>query len=214
MAGEGSVGEEPLGDLGVALLSTAQAFQLAASCPRLEASTRLAVMASGAAEALALMRALPGRHAVQLKCPDSIASQVDESEALRALLRHPSLCGLDICFEGEPPSIDVGVWCAAAYAAVVDALSPNGQCEGCTLEHLRIKDSLGDAHQDPVSAFSDAAAVTAAWAGGAATVGMQPLERVSVLMFAASFPERHLHGFPRLSSPSVCSLHQYPRALE
>lgn len=83
--------------------SPEQALQLSASCPRLDSSTRVAMRVCGAEEAVRLLDALPGRHAVLLMAPAvaSDATQLDaataEPAALDALLRHPRLCGLSVC---------------------------------------------------------------------------------------------------------------------
>lgn len=142
-------------------VSAEQALQISASCPHLNPSTRLTFSASGAAQAVALLDALPGRHDVWLEPPEQ-ASPVDggEGRALRVLLRHPRLHALTRHGRPEAMLAD-GPWLDAALAAVVDALSPQGQREGCSLEHLSV--IYGGAAYEGQVAFPDVASVAKAF---------------------------------------------------
>lgn len=151
---DGECQADPLGHL--ALLSPEQALEVRASCPRLECSTRLAVLAAGAAQAVELLDALPGCHAVQLTAPtaaDASAAPAAELAALGALMRHSRLRGLHLCLKDPAPPLAHGVWFDAALAAVTAALSPPGQLQGCSLQHLSVFDNRNEHLAEPGSAF-------------------------------------------------------------
>lgn len=175
---------------GLPLLSSKEALRLLASCPHLDVSTRLSVRAEGAAQAVALLDALPGRHAVFLSPPAEPPGAsgapfppADDAEqaALRALLRHPRLCALGVSVpawdESEPWRAD-SWFDAHALPAIVDALGPQGQRDGCSLEHLRVEEYPSD-EMARTPAFPDAAAVAAAF-----SAARPPMPECSLRSFA------------------------------
>lgn len=152
---------DSVGDRGGVTLSAEQALQISASCAHLDASTRLAFAGTGAAQAVALLDALPGRHAVRLERQAAAGPDPDgaEAAALTALLRHPGLCALSYKHTTREP--DDSQWLDAVQAAVLHALSPQGQREGSALERLDVRDGR-KAHEGHV-AFPDVASVADAF---------------------------------------------------
>lgn len=192
------------------VLSPKQALQLIASCPRLDASTRLAVYAAGASEAIALLNALPGRHAVELRPP---MASIDERDALRTLLRHPRLADLSLRLSERSDAPHGRAWLDAALAAILDALSPQGQLEGCSLHRLWLNDERAGMNPPGAVAFPDAAAVAQALAGRAAAGGptaAAPLQRCSLESFfytGCGVPRAFVRGVLAATCGSLRRLH-------
>lgn len=148
----------------IPFLSPGQAKQLRASCPRLDASTRLAFCAKHPAQALALLDALPGRHAVRL-LPATAKPAPALQEQLSLLLRHPRLCALQIgeisdTLSSSRPTARAAAFVDAALAAVAEAVQRGGDGR-CSLEHLCVVDGKGRPPQTGPALLGAAAAAGA-----------------------------------------------------
>lgn len=137
-------------------LSPKQALQLRTTCPRLGASTRLAFHAK-AAEAIAVLDAVPGRHAVSLEGNVAEEDEVAESPqraaegaAQRALVRNPRLCAL---FLNDVYSRADWYCFGAAFEAVADALR-RGDPTALALEHLFFDAAEDCVFYEELDAFS------------------------------------------------------------
>lgn len=134
-------------------ISLGQARQLSASCPNLDDSTRVAFEAAGAAEAVAMLNMLPGRHTVHLMA----AEEEDAAEdSIEGHLRHPRLCTLGV--ELEDASED-------SYSAALDAVACALERGESSVESFILFSQDNDEH---LPAFADAGAVQAAFEGTAA----------------------------------------------
>lgn len=159
-------------------LSTEQAMQLATSCPRLDGRTCLSLQADeDSAQAIAMLDALPGRHAVQLKLAYGNTGLATSQEALQVLVRHPRLQALflkawddDDLADSDEDAEDFDLAAirrseaAAAFDSVAAAALQTGSAP--SLELLSI--CSGSLFAAPQPAFADAAAVEAAFAAPAA----------------------------------------------
>lgn len=112
---------------------------LGAACPRLDASTRMAVVAKSAAEAVEMLDAVPGRHHLRLlQSRGGEQSLEDLRQQLVALLRHPRLSAFTIIeLNTFAPGADADDWFHAVVAAVGDAVQRRG-ADGCPLEHVYV----------------------------------------------------------------------------
>lgn len=132
-------------------LSEAQTLQLAAACPRLDASTRLALHAEGAVQALRLLDAVPGRHALfhrpiailriaPLGDDDDVSPiQAAERAAIPAFVRHPRLAALHHKFDlTHVPGIPRRWFSDALFEALTEALRGRES----SLAYLSIDDSV------------------------------------------------------------------------
>lgn len=106
-------------------LSPEAALELKTSCPHLDSGCRLLLHAHSAMQAVELLDALPGRHAVRIAASTPLDA---ERAALQSLARHPRLAALDA--RSAPPTSAAGDeiaalsarWYADAVAAVKAAL--------------------------------------------------------------------------------------------
>lgn len=139
-------------------------------------------------QAVLLLDALPGRHAVLLEAPAATHGTPgrpapDELAGLSTLLRHPRLSGLGLrqfCAaipdDDEPRRRDDDPWFIAALSATVDALGARGQLEGCSIEHLWVDCGWSCSFdQDVYRAFADTVQVEETFFGTAAVVEQQPV---------------------------------------
>lgn len=123
-----------------AFLSAPQALQLGAACPHLDASTRLALSAE-AAKAVAVLDAVPGRHAVSLvesdesdEADDDESHRAAEGAAQEAVVRHPRLFALILtCSYSTEP------YCFGAALAALGEAMRLGE-PSTALEHLYVND--------------------------------------------------------------------------
>lgn len=201
-------GTERIAGLLAVSLTLDQAVQLRAACPHLDSSSRLAVRASGAAQAVALLDALPGRHDLLLSPPSPLPAPIpgDEAAALAALVRHPRLSGLSLHRSESDDKALIGPWVDAALDSLVDALNGPG---GCVLEHLAVDVAAADARDDVAPPQTEPLPAPVAEAPGAAAAanGACGLRSFSLLDGIRS---RHLHGVLTASRGTLRHLHFEP----
>lgn len=190
--GEDRTRAEPFAN--IAFFTSDEALQLRAACPRLGAATRLAVHAAGAAQAASLLNVLPGRHYLVLdelaEAWTSAATAADAGAALRALVCHPRLCGLDVNGGDNATLFD-----SVAGAVVGGLTAARDQREGCSLEHLRL--SGGDPNRQPDglhTAFPDAAAVEATFGVAGAPGQEQAVCSLRSFAVIGAVPAAHTRG--------------------
>lgn len=180
-------------------LSKEEAMQLAASCPRLGERTCLCLRAEeDAAQAITMLDALPGRHAVQLRRARGKGFPLPEA-LLRVLLRHPRLQALifdvskiswdedqfgydDDEEDGDVPEEHRASKRRSIAAAAFDAVATALQT-GAALRLEAVSLCSDRERADPRPAFASAAAVEAAFEAAATGPGGPapwPLRRLSL----------------------------------
>lgn len=162
---------EPTDDADAVFFSAAQAMRLAAACPLLGASSRVALHPGNWAEqAVSLLDALPGRHFVGLfsigkttENPFSTIGPLAAAQlALRALVRHPRLSGLDVNISDSHFLVQQmypyqACLSAAAMSTLAEAF---GAGDLPPLEYLSVSSNT---ERGRAQAFADAAEIEAAF---------------------------------------------------